>query len=106
VRFLFDHDVPDDLAYALQASGHVVEFLRSLRHVTTSDEEILRLAHESDTVLITCNRDDFLQAARRIPHAGIIVLIRRRSRAQERAALIRLLDRAGEPGIRNNINFA
>ena len=38
--------------------------------------------------------------------AGIIVLIRRKTRAAERAALIRLLDKAGETGIRKNINFA
>jgi hypothetical protein len=36
----------------------------------------------------------------------MIILIRRKSRAQERAALIRLLDKAGESGLRGNINFA
>lgn len=61
---------------------------------------------EHDCVLITCNRDDFVEAARRIPHVGLIVLIRRRSRAHERAALVGLLDKAGDAGIRNNINFA
>jgi hypothetical protein len=39
-------------------------------------------------------------------HAGIIVLIRRKTRAAERAALIHLLDKAGETGVRKNINFA
>jgi len=106
VKFLFDQDVPDDLAYALQACGHEVQFLRSVLPVTTADADVLRFAHERDEVLITCNRDDFLAAAGRIPHVGLIVLIRRRSRAQERAALIRLVDRAGEAGIRHNINFA
>jgi hypothetical protein len=33
-------------------------------------------------------------------------VIRRRTRADERAALFRLLDRAGETGLRNNVNFA
>jgi len=106
VKFLFDHDVPDDLAFALQASGHEVQLLRTMLPVPTPDDEILRLAHERNAVLITCNRDDFLTATRRIPHVGLIVLIRRRSRAEERAALIRLLDRAGEAGIGHNINFA
>jgi len=28
VRFVFDHDVPDDLSFALQAMGHEVVKLR------------------------------------------------------------------------------
>jgi len=34
------------------------------------------------------------------------VIIRRKTRAAERAALLRLLERAGESGLRDNINFA
>jgi len=62
-------------------------------------------AHDNDCVLLTCNRDDFLQLARHKPHRGIIVVIRRRTRATERAALFRLLDSAGETGLKDNINF-
>jgi hypothetical protein len=40
------------------------------------------------------------------PHCGIIILIRRRTRVAERAALIGLLDRATESGLAGNINFA
>ena len=57
-------------------------------------------------VMITCNRDDFLALAPAIGHAGIIVLIRRKSRIAERAALVQLLDKAGKEGIEGNINFA
>lgn len=57
-------------------------------------------------LLITCNRDDFLELASHQPHHGIIVIIRRRTRAAERAALFRLLKRAGETGLQNNLNFA
>ena len=39
-------------------------------------------------------------------HHGIIIVIRRRTRAAERAALFRLLERAGDTGIQDNINFA
>jgi len=39
-------------------------------------------------------------------HHGIVVIIRRRTRAAERAALFRLLERAGETGLKGNINFA
>ena len=41
-----------------------------------------------------------------IPHQGMIILVRRKSRAAERAALVRLLDTAGETGLCRNINFA
>lgn len=106
MRFLFDHDVPDDLAFALEALGHHVLKLREARPTTAPDDEVLRLAAEQDRVLITCNRDDFLTAASRVPHHGIIILVRRKSRALERAAVVRLLDSAGESGLRDNINFA
>ena len=106
MKFLFDHDVPDDMAYTLTAMGHEVFKLRELIHPQSTDEAVLRFAGERDYVLITCNRDDFLAAARVVPHAGLIVLIRRNARIRERAALFRLLERAGEEGIRENINFA
>lgn len=64
MKFLLDHDVPDDLSYLLEQPGHNVALLRKA-----------------------------------LP-------IRRRTRGEERAALFRLLGRAGEDGIRNNINFA
>ena len=106
MRFLLDHDVPDDVVFMLVALGHDAQKLRDVLPTTASDEDVLRLAGERDCVLITCNRDDFLRLATRVPHAGIIVLIRRRSRAKERAALVRLLDLAGEVGVKRNITFA
>ncbi len=106
MKFLLDHDVPDDASFALEAMGHEVVKLRELLPVTTPDDQVLRLAGERGALLITCNRDDFLAAAGRVPHHGIIILIRRKSRAQERAALVRLVDSAGKPGLRDNINFA
>jgi predicted XRE-type DNA-binding protein len=48
----------------------------------------------------------FLTEALNVEHPGIILLIRRKTRTAERAALINLLDRAGESGIAGNINFA
>jgi predicted nuclease of predicted toxin-antitoxin system len=106
VRFLLDHDVADDIEYSLAALGHEVIKLREVLPATTPDQEILRLAGERDAILITCNRDDFLSIAGEAQHAGLIILIRRRTRAQERAALVRLLDKAEESGLRGNINFA
>ncbi len=106
MRFLLDQDVPDDLGFSLEALGHEALRLRQVMPVTTSDEEVLQYACSQACLLITCNRDDFLEAAKRVSHPGVIVLVRRKSRALERAALVRLLDRAGESGLRGNINFA
>jgi hypothetical protein len=39
VKFLFDHDVPDDMAYGLSALGHEVFKLRELIDPQTSDEK-------------------------------------------------------------------
>jgi len=106
VNFLLDHDVPDDVVYSLQALGHEVHKLRDVLPATAADEQVLCVAAERNNVLITCNRDDFLGLAQHMAHAGIIILVRRRSRALERAALVQLLDSAGDAGIRGNINFA
>ena len=93
------------MAYTLLAMGHEVVKLRELIHTQSTDESILRFAGENDLVLMTCNRADCLKAAEVIPHAGIRILSRRNARIRERVALFRLLEKAGEPGIRNNINF-
>lgn len=106
MKFLLDHDVPEDLCYLLEQLGHDVTLLRKILPTDTSDEAVLRFAHENGCVLLTCNRDDFLELANTGFHGGIIIVIRRRTRAAERAALFRLLERAGETGIQNNINFA
>jgi len=106
VNFLLDHDVPEDLSYLLAQLGHEVTLLRKVLPTDVSDEAVLRFAHENRCVLLTCNRDDFLELAAAISHSGIIIVIRRRTRAAERAALFRLLERAGDTGIQNNVNFS
>jgi predicted nuclease of predicted toxin-antitoxin system len=106
VKFLLDHDVPDDLSYLLVQLGHEVTLLRKALPDDSCDEAVLQFAHDSGCILLTCNRDDFLHLAATRPHHGVIVVIRRRSRGEERAALLRLIERAGETGLRNNVNFA
>jgi predicted nuclease of predicted toxin-antitoxin system len=106
VRFLLDHDVPDELSYLLEELNHEVTLLRKALHGNSSDEAILQFAHDRGCVLLTCNRNDFLHLAIVRPHHGIVIIIRRRTRADERAALFRLLERAGETGLVNNVNFA
>lgn len=68
MKFLLDHDVPDDLAYSLEALGHEVAKPRELLPITAPDEEVLRLASDRGSMLITCNRDDFLAAAQHVAH--------------------------------------
>ena len=106
MRFLLDHDVPERIADVLRQAGHSVLLLREVLPKNTVDEAILRYAHEHELLLITCNRDDFLSLCRQLERAGVIVLIRRKSRIAECAALLRLIEQAGESGLTGNINFA
>jgi predicted nuclease of predicted toxin-antitoxin system len=106
VKFLLDHDVPEDLTYLLRELGHEVVPLRDVLESEAVDSLVLQFAHEHGCVLVTCNRDDFIELAQPHPHHGIVVIIRRRTRAAERAALFRLLERAGGTGLKGNINFA
>ena len=106
MKFLLDHDVPDDLSYLLEQLGHDVTLLRKALPGDSSDKAVLRFAHEAGCILLTCNRDDFLHLAATEPHNGVVIVIRRRTRGEERVALFRLLERAGETGLGNNVNFA
>jgi len=72
----------------------------------SKDLSALRYAVNKGMVVITCNRGDFLRLAETESHVGIIILVRRRTRVAECAGVLRLLERAGESGIANNINFA
>jgi predicted nuclease of predicted toxin-antitoxin system len=104
--FFFDHDVPEDAAFALEAMGHQVIRLREVLPTTSTDDEVFRYANSSDYILVTCNRDDFLSLIGDAPFSGLIVLVRRARRALERAALVQLIERVGEDGLRGAIHFA
>ena len=106
MKFLLDQDVPEDLTFLLQELGHEVLRLGDVLPQETSDLVVLQFAHEQGYLLVTCNRDDFIELAQQQPHHGIVVIVRRRTRAAERAAFFRLLERAGETGLKGNINFA
>ena len=106
MKFLLDHDVPDDLSYLLKQLGHEVTLLREALPGDSPDESVFRFANETGCMLLTCNRDDFLDLAATKPHHGLIIIIRRRTRGNERVALLRLIERAGATGLRNNVNFA
>lgn len=106
MKFLFDHDMPDDLGHVLRQLGHTVVLLREVLPDATEDPDVFTHAVAHELIMITCNRDDFLALASKRTHHGLIILFRRKSRAAERAALVRLLQNAGEQGLAGNVNFA
>jgi len=63
VKFLLDHDVPEVLTYLLQELGHHVVRLRDVLPPEASDSVVLQFAHEQGRLLVTCNRDDFIELA-------------------------------------------
>lgn len=106
MKFLLDHDVPDDLSYlpgnSATKSRCCVRHFRAIPRT----RPFSGLPHEAGCILLTCNWDDSLHLAATKPHHGIVTIIRRRTRGEEPVAMLRLLDRAGETGLRNNVNFA
>ena len=48
MKFLFDHDVPDDLTYLVQQLGHEVSLLRLLLPKDASDLTVFQFAYEND----------------------------------------------------------
>ena len=107
MKFFLDHDVPEEAACVLRHWKHETILLRDVLPITAPDAEAFAYARGHGLVTITCNRDDFLGLAAQHPdQPGLIILVRRRTRQAECAALHSLLRRAGETGLRNNINFA
>ena len=113
MKFLLDHDVPDEVAQVLKHLGHDVTLVREALSATATDPEIFGYAQNQQQIIITCNRGHFLALARATfaavppqPFHGLIVLIRRRTRQAECAHVIALLRRAGESGLSGNINVA
>jgi len=106
MRFFLDHDVPAEIGRVLHREGHDVVCVSEVMPPTATDRSVLHHAISDGRILITCNRDDFLALANELQHAGLIVLVRRRSRMAECGALLRLLVNAGSRGLDRNINFA
>jgi predicted nuclease of predicted toxin-antitoxin system len=63
VKFLLDHDVPDALSYLLRELGHDVSLLRKVIPTDAPDPAVLQFANDNQAVLVTCNRDDFIELA-------------------------------------------
>ncbi len=106
MRFLLDHDVPAEVARVLSREGRETACVAAVMSARASDEEVLEYSIRNGYVLVSCNRDDFLALTESRAHAGLIILIRRRTRVAECAALLKLIRAAGENGIIANVNFA
>ncbi len=106
MTFVLDQDVPEPVARVIEQAGHEAIRLRKMISPEAPDAEVLAFAHFRQAVLVSCNRDDFLALAQKQPHSGIVILVRRSSRALECGRFLRLLQSAGENGLRDNINFA
>jgi predicted nuclease of predicted toxin-antitoxin system len=101
-----DEDVAVELARCLQQAGHEVTLVAEALGVRTDDVDIWHHAVRTEAIVITCNRQDFLQLAGTAPETGLIILNRRRRRQAECRHLLQLLASAGETGLKGNINFA
>lgn len=111
MKFLLDHDVPEEVSQLLAYRGYHRQKLRDVLPITTPDEAVCAYAQANGLIIISCNRNHFLGLAqscleRGQSFAGLIILIRRRTRQAEGAHLLTLLRRAGETGLGGNINFA
>jgi predicted nuclease of predicted toxin-antitoxin system len=106
VKFLLDHDVADRVGDVLREDGHSVILLRDVLPINSSDADIVAYANEAQRIVVTCNRQDFLELGARREHYGIIILVRRRSRIAECSVVLKLVQRAGESGLVGNVNFA
>lgn len=106
MTFFLDHDVPDDLAHWLRHRGHLVTCLREVLSTTAADSDVWKWACAHGAVFVSCNRKDVLALHPEGEHPGIVILVRRRTRQAEIAAMQKLLSGAGGQGLSNNINFA
>jgi predicted nuclease of predicted toxin-antitoxin system len=106
MNFLVDEDVPIEIAQCLRSHGHNLSLVVDALGARTTDSVIWRKAIDSSAIIITCNRQDFLKLAGENPKTGLIILNRQKTRQKECRNLLRLIDNAGESGLRENINFA
>jgi predicted nuclease of predicted toxin-antitoxin system len=111
MKFLLDHDVPDEVGQLLRYWMHEAQRVREVLPATAADQAIFEFAQRERLIIISCNRNHFLNLAREAvsrdqAFAGLIILIRRRTRQSECAHLLSLLRRAGESGVSGNVNLA
>ena len=55
MKFLLDHDVPEQVGQVLRYWGHEAIPLKDVLPVTASDEEIFQYARSEELRIVTCN---------------------------------------------------
>ena len=63
MKFLLDHDVPDEVAQVLKVFGHEVALVREALSARATDPEIFGYAQTQRQIIISCNRGHFLALA-------------------------------------------
>ena len=106
MKFLVDEVVAIEVVWCLRQAGHEALLVAEVLGLRTDDVDIWQHAARNEAIVVTCNRQDFLELAGPEPKAGLIVLNRRRTRQAECRHVLALLASAGEDGLKNNINFA
>ena len=106
MKFLMDEDVASELDRCLQQDGHEAIRVAEVMGFRTDDPDIWDHACHHQFIVITCNRQDFLELAGTAPETGLIILKRRHTRQAECDRLRQLIRFAGEAGLSRNINFA
>jgi predicted nuclease of predicted toxin-antitoxin system len=84
VRFLVDAQLPSALARMLTAHGHEAQHVIDIGMLSARDQDIWRLAEETDAILVTKD-EDFAQLHRRT--AGPVVIWLRVGNTTRRALL-------------------
>ncbi|HZQ35997.1 MAG TPA: DUF5615 family PIN-like protein [Dehalococcoidia bacterium] len=79
VRYFLDEDVEIQTASVLRSPGIDVLTTREAGRLRASDESQMEFAGRSGRVLVTRNRDDFLEQTRSFlnagrPHAGVLIV--------------------------------
>ncbi len=106
MRFLVDEDVAIEVARGLEQAGYEVALVTQSLGLRTDDVDVWHHAVRTAAIVVTCNRQDFLELAGTEPETGVIILNRRRTRSAECRHVLRLVASAGESGLMGNINFA
>ncbi len=83
MKFLADEDVAVEVTRCLQQEEHEVSLVAEVLGVRTDDVDIWHQAVRTEAIVITCNRQDFLELAGTAPETGVIILNRRRTRQAE-----------------------
>ncbi len=98
MKLLLDEQISGRVAERLRTRGHdVIAVAERAALRGSSDIEVFDLAQAEDRVVVTYNRDDFLQIAREIgarnaSHAGLVIVHPRRLPNNELARLAAALD--------------